>query len=62
MSAFPNSHAWEQQEWNKTKYITEKEGKRGMSMERSRAGMKEKGSPNGLNCPNQNTILINIIC
>ena len=38
-----------------------KEGKkRGMSMERSKAGMKEK-SPDGLLLPNQNTILINIM-
>ena len=30
-------------------------------MERSKAGTKEKRSPNGLNYPNQNIILINII-
>ena len=35
--------------------------KRGVSMERSKAGTKEK-SPDGLNYPNQNAIIINIIC
>ena len=30
-------------------------------MERSKAGTKEKTSPDGLNYPNQNTILMNII-
>ena len=30
-------------------------------MERSKAGTKEKISPDGMNYPNQNTILINII-
>ena len=30
-------------------------------MERSKAG-KEKRSPDGLSLPNQNTIIINIIC
>ena len=32
------------------------------SMERSKVGTKEKRSPNGLNYPYQNTIMINIIC
>ena len=41
---------------------TDEEGKkRGVSMERSKAGAKER-SPDGLSLPNQNTILINIIC
>ena len=31
-------------------------------MERSKVGTKEKRSPGGLNYPNQNTMLINIIC
>ena len=31
-------------------------------MERSKAGTKEKSSPDGINYPNQNTIMINIIC
>ena len=31
-------------------------------MERSKAGTKEKISPDGVNYPNQNTIIINIIC
>ena len=31
-------------------------------MNRSTVGTKEKTSPDGLNYPNQNTILINIIC
>ena len=40
-----------------------KEGKKtGVSMERSKAGTKEKRSPDGLNNPNQNTIIININC
>ena len=30
-------------------------------MERSKAGTKEKRSPNGLNYPNKNSIIINII-
>ena len=30
-------------------------------MERSKEGMKEKRSPDGLNYPNQYTIIINII-
>ena len=33
-----------------------------MSMERSKVGTKEKRSPDGLNYPYQNTIMINIIC
>ena len=41
----------------------DKEGKkRGVSMERSKAGTKEKRRPDGLNYPNQNVIIINIIC
>ena len=41
----------------------DKEGKkRGVGMERSKAGTKEKRSPDGLNYSNQNTIIINIIC
>ena len=39
----------------------EKGNKRGVSMERSKAGTKEKRSPNGQNYPYQNTIIINII-
>ena len=31
------------------------------SMERSKAGKKENKSPDGLNCLNQNTIIINLI-
>ena len=31
-------------------------------MERRKSGMKEKRNPDGLNYPNQNTIIINIIC
>ena len=38
---------------------TDEEGKqRGVSMERSKAGTKEKRSPDGLHCPNQNAIII----
>ena len=33
-----------------------------VSMERSKAGTKEKGSPDGLHYPDQNAIIINIIC
>ena len=41
---------------------TEKGKKRGVSMERSKVGMKEKvRSPNGLSLPTQNRIIINII-
>ena len=40
---------------------TDEEGKkRGVSIERSKAGTK-KGSPDGLSLHNQNTIIINII-
>ena len=41
---------------------TDEEGKKkGVNVERRKAGKKEK-SPDGLNYPNQNTIIINIIC
>ena len=40
---------------------TDEEGKKGVSMERSKASTKER-SPDGLSHPNQNTIIINIIC
>ena len=40
---------------------TEEGKKRGESMEKSKAGTKEKRSPDGLNYPNQTTININII-
>ena len=33
-----------------------------VSMEKSKADTKEKRSLDGLNYPNQNTIIINIIC
>ena len=33
-----------------------------VSMDKSKAGTKEKESPDGLNYPTQNTIIINIIC
>ena len=40
---------------------TDEEGKkRGVSMDISKAGTKEKRSPDDLNYPNQNTIIINI--
>ena len=43
--------------------VTEEEGQKiGVSMERSKAGTKEKRSPEGLNDSNQNTIIVNIIC
>ena len=55
-----NTHAWEQQEQKKYKE-TDKEGKkRGVNMERSKAGMKKR-SPDSLSHPNQNAIIINII-
>ena len=44
------------------KEVDEEGKKRGVSMERSKAGTKEKRSPDSLNYPNQNTIIINIIC
>ena len=48
---------------NEIKETDEEGKKRGTSMERSKAGTKEKISPQGLNYPNQNTIIIiNIIC
>ena len=31
-------------------------------MEKRKAGKKERKSPDGLNYPNKNTIIINIIC
>ena len=31
-------------------------------MEKSKVSMKEKRCPDGLNYPNQNTTMINIIC
>ena len=41
---------------------TDEEGKKkGVSIERSKAGTKER-SPDGVALPNQNTILINIAC
>ena len=41
---------------------TQEDGKkRGVSME-NKAGTKERRIPDGLNYPNQNTIIINIIC
>ena len=59
-SVFPNTRAWEQQEWNKR--ATEEEGKkRWVSMERSKTGTKGR-STDGLSLPNQNTTIINIIC
>ena len=57
---FPNTRALEQQEWN-NKETDEESKKRGVSMERSKAGTKEKRSPDGLNYHNQDTIIINII-
>ena len=44
---FPNTRAWEQQEWNKLKKQTKKE-RRGVSMERRKAGKKGKRSSDGL--------------
>ena len=38
---------------------TEEGKKSGVSMERSKAGTKGKRSPDGLNYPNQNTMIIN---
>ena len=48
ISVFPNTLAWEQQERNKIKETDEEEKKRGVSIERSKAGTKEKISPDGL--------------
>ena len=56
-SVFPNTRAWEQQERKET----EVEGKkRGVSMERCKAGTKKR-SPDNLSHPDQNTIIIDII-
>ena len=52
---FPNS--WDQQELNK---IKKQKKVRGVSMEKSKTGKREKRSADGLNYTNQNTILINI--
>ena len=42
---------------------TDEEGKkRGVSVERSKAGTKEKRCPDGLTLPIQNTAIINMIC
>ena len=57
-SVFSNTRAWEQRERNKKKKEDGK--KRGVSIERNKAGKKTK-SPDGLSHPNQNTIIINII-
>ena len=45
---------------NEIRHTDEEGKKRGVSMERSKAGTKER-RPDGLSLPNQNTILINII-
>ena len=46
---------------NEIRKETDEDGKkRGVIMERSKAGTKER-SPDGLSLPNQNTILINIM-
>ena len=37
-SVFPNTRAWEQQEWNKTKKQEEEDKKQGASMERHKEG------------------------
>ena len=60
MSVFPNTSAWEQQEWNKTE-IDEEGKKRDVSMERSKAGSTKERCSDGLSLPNQNMILIHII-
>ena len=48
---------------NEIRQSNRKDGKkREVSMARSKAGTEEKISPDGLNYPNQNTKIINIIC
>ena len=59
-SVFPNNRAWEQQQKRNKKETDEDGKKRGVSMERSKAGTNKR-SPNGLTHPNQNTIIINKI-
>ena len=59
-SVFPNTRAWEQQERNKTKKTDEDGKKRGVSMERSKAGTNKR-SPDRLSHPNQKTIIISKI-
>ena len=44
-SVFPNTNAWEQHELNKASKQKEEGKKRDISMEKSKAGMKEKEDP-----------------
>ena len=44
------------------KETDEKDKKRHVSIDKSKQGKKGKRSPDGLNYPNQNSIIINIIC
>ena len=60
-SVLPDTRAW-QQELNKIKKQTNTVSRElGVSMEKSKTGTK-KTNPDGLSLPNQNTIIINIIC
>ena len=56
MSVFPNTRAWEQQKRNKIKKTDEEGKKRGVSTERSKAGLEKKSSTDGQSHPNQNII------
>ena len=54
MSVFPNTHVWEQQDWNGT---DGDDKKRGVSVEKSKAGTKER-SLDSPSQPNKNIIII----
>ena len=61
-SVSPNGCTWEQQEWNKTKKQMKKVRRGAWVWKEAKHAWKKKESPDGLNYPNQNTIIINIIC
>ena len=56
-NVFSNTRGWEQHELTRT---DEKGKKRGLSMERCKTCTKKR--PDGPSLPNQNTIIMNIIC
>ena len=58
---FPKHSHMETARMKKDKETDEEGKKRGVSMERRKTGKKER-SPDGLSQPNQNTIIMSIIC
>ena len=56
---FPKHSIIARARMKKSKETVEEGKKRGVRMERSKAGMKKR-SPDGLSLPNQNMIIINI--